>query len=121
MIENFFIGTDIECIKRFETIKPDDKFSEKVYTNIELEYCFKKQYPAQHLAVRFAAKEAIIKALSASGVLQVNYTDIEIRNDKNNIPTAKVNTNIMKSYKIKISLSHCEDKAIAFVLLEKVE
>ena len=55
------VGVDIEDIGRFRKLdqKSSGVFLKKVYTKNELDYCFQKSVPAQHLAVRFAGKEAV--------------------------------------------------------------
>ena len=61
-----FIGVDIEDISRFnnKTLENDSVFLEKIFTQNELEYCYKQKNYASSLAARFCAKEAVIKALS---------------------------------------------------------
>jgi len=109
----FAIGVDIERISRFKNV--NKRFLNKIYTKIELQYCLKRNNPAQQLAARFAGKEAIIKAFYDLGKI-LSFRDIEIVNDKNNIPTVNIP---LKNYKTKISLSHNKDNAIAFALVIK--
>ena len=61
---HFSVGIDIEHTERFQNIdsKYNDQFLNDIFTDSELEYCFNKQNPHQHLAGRFAAKEAAFKA-----------------------------------------------------------
>lgn len=108
------IGADIEEISRFN--KLDKKILNKIFTEKELEYCFNKKNYSQHLAARFAGKEAVIKALS-SFKEKINLNDIEILNNRGKIPTVKLKN--AKKYDIKISLSHNKNNAIAFVLISK--
>ena len=109
------IGVDIESIERFEALdkKDSNRFIAKIFTKKEVQYCFSKKTPAQHMAVRFAAKEAIIKAISSLGKKAPAFNAIDIINDAKGIPSVK-----LKGYNIKISLAHCGDKAIAFVMVE---
>lgn len=60
------IGTDIVEISRIKNAvaKWGERFLRKIFTENEISYCYKKKDPFPHLAVRFAAKEAVIKALS---------------------------------------------------------
>ncbi len=113
------IGVDIEDIGRFAKLdfKNDRAFFEKIFTEKEIEYCVSKANPCRHFAARFAGKEAVIKALQMKGV---EYKDIEILNDLKGVPRVRVNLKngggkINKC--LRISLSHCKDKAIAFVVL----
>lgn len=117
-INNFSIGVDIETISRFSGLnkKKSKVFLSKIFTEKELDYCFSKKTAAQHLAVRFAAKEALIKAVSLFDKKKLSLNEIEII--KNNDGAPSVN---LRGYDIKISLSHCEDKAVAFVLIEKTK
>ena len=55
------------CMNRFEEILGNKKFLSKIFTEKEIEYCMKRADPKKHFAVRFAGKEAIIKALSSAG------------------------------------------------------
>ena len=116
----FGIGVDIENIKRFRNsnVANNKQFLGKIFTKKELDYCFSKSKPEQHLAARYAGKEAVVKALCSLGKTSIDYKDIEITNNKNNVPIAKINNNNSDGLKIKISLAHCEDKAIAFAIVE---
>ena len=117
----FGIGVDIEDIKRFRNlnIANNKQFLGKIFTKKELDYCFSKAKPEQHLAARYTGKEAIVKALCSFRKISINYKDIEITNNKNNVPIARINNKELDNLKIKISLSHCEDQAIAFAVVEK--
>lgn len=114
---NFNIGTDIENINRFRNYKKNNRFLINIFTKNELDFCFTKSEPAPHLAVRFAGKEAIIKALN--GICNVNplYNQIEIMNNKSGAPIVKFNNKNIKNIKVLLSLSHCQDKALAFAIL----
>ena len=117
----FGVGVDIENIERFSkpnTIK-NKQFLEKIFTKKELNYCFSRAKPEQHLAVRYAGKEAVVKALSSLGKANIDYKKVEILNSKNSVPMVKINNKELGNLKIKISLAHCEDKAIAFVIASK--
>ena len=87
----FKIGNDIIETERVKNLyeKYGDKFKKRVYTNKEIEYCEKKNTNKyQSYAGRFAAKEAIFKAISTGldDKYSVNWTDIEIMNDENGKP-----------------------------------
>jgi len=120
MFENFGIGVDIETVNRFRKLNrvKDVIFLEKIFTKNELDYCFsKKDNAGQHLTARFAGKEAIIKALSSINEIIV-HQKIEIINNKIGVPIVKLKSSRI-NFKIKLSLSHCEDKAIAFAIAIK--
>ena len=108
-------GTDIIEIERVkESIENvGTKFIERVYTEKEIEYCeSRKKQKYQHYAGRFAAKEAIIKAISQYE--NPHMLEINIYNDTNGKPIVKY-----KNYKIMLSISHEDNYAIAFAIIEK--
>lgn len=115
--KNLGVGTDIENIDRFRKLDRDKNgnFLDKIFTKKELDYSFSKAKPYQHLAARYAGKEAVVKALSSIGKQNIDYKDIEILNDDNGIP--KVNLNYNGSLKVHISLSHSNDRALAFAVI----
>jgi holo-[acyl-carrier protein] synthase len=117
-LDNISIGVDIERISRFKdlNITGNSTFLNKIFTKKEMDYCFSKKAPAQHLAVRFAAKEAIIKAIDPLDKKISHLNKIEITQNINGAPLVN-----LKGYIIKISLSHCGDQAIAFVILKKIK
>ena len=107
------IGVDIEDIKRFES--RSQKFLDRVYTKSEQEYCLSKKLPAKHLAVRFCAKEAIIKALTALNMVHPSLREIEIYHNENKVPQIRLLNNDDNKLTFQVSLSHDRTKAIAFV------
>jgi len=118
------VGTDIEDICRFRKLDRDknSNFLDKIFTKKELDYSFSKANPHQHLAARYAGKEAVVKALSSLGKRSIDYKDIEILNNNKGIP--KVNINYGKidhgknnNLKVNISLSHSNDRALAFAVI----
>lgn len=115
------VGNDIietERIKRLYE-KYADNFKNKVYTSKEIEYCeSKKLNKFQSYAGRFAAKEAVFKAISQgfSNKYQINWKDIEILNDVSGRPYVNLN-NINFVEGIDISISHIKDYAIATVIV----
>lgn len=115
---NFGIGVDIESIDRFRNI--DNSFLNKIFTKNEIDYCFSKENAAPYLAVRYAGKEAVVKALSSIGKLKLNYKEIEILNDEKGVPMVR-NDNIgFHNLQVYLSLSHCKDKAIAFATVMEI-
>ncbi|HEY4521853.1 MAG TPA: 4'-phosphopantetheinyl transferase superfamily protein [Candidatus Paceibacterota bacterium] len=117
-MNNFFylhVGVDIEDVNRFNLdFKKNKTFLNRIFTKDELRYCFSKQNPSFHLAVRFAAKEAIVKAFYSLGKKPPALNKLNIKNNKNGVPTID-----LKGFDVRISLSHCRDKAIAFALISK--
>ena len=78
----FGIGTDIVNIKRInKSLKKNNVFKNKIFSKKEILYCDKKKYPPAYYAKRFAAKEALTKALGTGIRKGINFNDIEILND----------------------------------------
>lgn len=116
----YFIGTDIVSVSRIENIiqQYSDRFKKHTFTDNEKSYCDLKQNPAIHYAGRFAAKEAIKKALYSSGIINsINFTDIEIASGVSGIPEVQLSYPNLNNVQIKISISHIEEYAIAFALV----
>ena len=116
-LKNLGVGTDIEDVGRFRNLdrNKNGNFLDKIFTKKELDYSFSKAKPYQHLAARYAGKEAVVKALGSLGRQGIDYKDIEILNDNNGIP--KVNLNHNSGLKVNISLSHSNDRALAFAVI----
>ena len=110
----FFIGVDIESIAGFNKLgrRKDKGFLAKIFSSKELAYCYAKKNPAQHLAVRFAGKEAVNKALAGLDQEAVPLNQIEILHNRRGVPTAW-----LKNYSIQIRLSHGAGQALAFAIV----
>ena len=76
----FGIGTDIVNIKRLEKIlkKNNKNFKSRIFSKNEIFYCEKKSNPASFYAKRYAAKEALSKALGTGIRKCINFKDIEV-------------------------------------------
>ncbi len=112
------VGVDCERISRFKRLPygKTEHFYRRVFTPAEIEYCTSCREPYHRFAVRFAAKEAVIKALN--GILRPYYKDIEVRKEKNGEPRIHINKKKfkeLKSLSIALSLAHSASHAIAFV------
>jgi holo-[acyl-carrier protein] synthase len=105
-------GIDIIEVKRIQqTLRSNKRFSERVFTAKEIAYCEGKVNKYQHYAVRFAAKEAILKALGSKGIA---LKDISIRNLDTGKPEPVLTGKLKKLEKnIIVSLSHCQEYAVA--------
>lgn len=118
-----FCGTDIIEVSRIrESIeRSGEKFLKLVYTPAEIKYCESKRLSKYyHYAGRFAAKEAIYKAVSPllKNKFDISWKNAEVINDVNGNP--KINFIDIKFDKIKsidISISHCKEYAVATVVL----
>ncbi len=121
----FGIGTDIVRTGRLKAAveRWGDRFLKRVYTDGEIAYAYRKSNPFLSLAARFAAKEALIKAVGKR--LPVAMADIEIVNNEEGGPSISPRGNLRTYFeqeKIRqthVSLSHEDDYSIAFVVLEK--
>ena len=114
----FGLGTDIVNIKRLEKIikKNKNTFKSRVFSKNEILYCEKKNNPVPFYAKRYAAKEALSKALG-TGIRQgINFKDIEITNNNFGKPSIKLKgatenflNKKLKSKKYSIYLSLSDD------------
>ena len=102
------------------------RFTERVFTAQEREYCESKGVAAfQSYAARFAAKEAFLKALKTGWRGKITWKDIEVVQSEEGVPSLSVTgeaetlLNELGADTIHISLSHTADHAIAQVILEK--
>ena len=100
-----------QAIKRW-----GDGFLNHVFTKEEISYAQKHRYPNQHFAARFAAKEAVLKAIGDNS--HVHWRDIRISNDKNGKPVCTYKNKKFKN-KILISISHTENYAVASAIITK--
>lgn len=112
------VGNDIIEVERIKDSieKLGEKFIKRIYTENEIEYCEKtKNMKYQHYAARFAAKEAIFKALSTLIIdkFKLEWTDFEVLNNEQGRPYVNVLNLDIPNVKIDVSLSHIKEYAIA--------
>ena len=115
-------GIDIIEVDRIqESIETlGETFLNKVYTKKEIEYCeSKNKQKYQSYAARFAAKEAVFKALSKQleGRYNITWKNIEVLNDKNGRPYVNLINTSKEITQIDISLSHIKETAVANVVI----
>ncbi len=93
------IGTDIVNANRIKlAIKRNGNFfKKKIYTNFEIKNCEKRKNKIECYAKRFAAKEALFKALAVRNKLQ--FKDIEIKNNPSGAPKFNIKGNSLKNLK----------------------
>jgi holo-[acyl-carrier protein] synthase len=113
------IGVDIIEIDRVEKIIKEfgDKFLKKVYSDEEIKYCKSKAKPSQHFAARFAAKEAVAKAMGTGFGKDLMLKDVEVRNDFNGKPMVYYKG--IRNDNVLISISHCDHYVVAFAVLKE--
>jgi holo-[acyl-carrier protein] synthase len=111
------IGTDIIEIERIARVVQDHpRFKTRIYTKAELDYCLGKKSCHAHLAARFAAKEAVAKAIGQS----LSWQDVEIANGDHGKPVVKLSgkaKRLTKSKRILLTMSHSENYATATAIL----
>lgn len=111
------LGIDVIEIERVErALERRPRLRERLFTPAELEYADARARPGRHLAARFAAKEAVIKALGAPGV---GPGSIEIVAGEP--PTARLSGNAAElagDREISVSLTHSRDTAAAVALAQ---
>jgi holo-[acyl-carrier protein] synthase len=124
----FGIGTDIVNIKRMKQTlsKNGNVFKKRIFSKGEINYCEKKKNPIPYYAKRFAAKEALSKALGTGIRKGINFKNIEISNDRYGKPTIQLTGSTenylkqkikKKKYSIYLSLSDDAPWAQATVII----
>mgnify|MGYP001585368001 CR=1 FL=1 len=118
------VGIDIVEIRRIkDAIESNDRFLEKIFTTIELEYLKSRNLRPEYVAGRFAAKEAIAKALG-TGFRGFDFKDVEIDRTTLGKPIvilkgkAKLIAKKEGKYNIHLSISHGQDSAVAYAIFE---
>ena len=117
------IGIDIESIVRIDSLSKQygDRFRRRIFTDNELAYSLKRRYPAQHLAGRFAAKEAAMKALGTGRSQGVLWKDVEVIRDSGP-PSLSFHGTALKMFssiganRSLMSITHSGDWALAEVI-----
>jgi holo-[acyl-carrier protein] synthase len=110
------IGIDIIDVERVRKLaEKNPRFLERIFTPKEIDYCLKKKNKYQHLAARFAVKEAFFKAIGK----RISWQDVELFN----LPSGKPQLDIKFKErffieKALVSISHLKEYAVAAVILE---
>jgi holo-[acyl-carrier protein] synthase len=117
------IGVDIIEIARIQRSVDitGERFLEKVFTPGEIAYCRSKSNSHQHFAARFAAKEAVSKALSTGWAGEFRWKDVEVVNDPSGQPRITLHGKLrdaLSSLSILLSISHSETHVVAMALIE---
>src|SRR5579864_8733716 len=108
------IGVDIVEIGRIAKSLRNPRFLTRIFAPREVAYCRSKKNAAQHFAVRFAAKEAVWKAV---GQPQLLHRDIQVHNRPNGKPEIQFPKRFTRfSRRVSISLSHGRDYAVAMAI-----
>jgi holo-[acyl-carrier protein] synthase len=120
-------GVDIVDISRFQRFVAENNtpLLERVFTRRELAYCSGKKHSAQHFALRFAAKEAFLKAVGTGLRGGLSWQHMEVVNDGLGKPEMLLSGKAAELFadnglqKIFLSLSHDGNMAVAMLVLEK--
>ncbi len=117
------IGVDIIEIARIRESMESrgGGFLEKVFTPQEIAYCSGKHNSAQHFAARFAAKEAVSKALSTGWAGEFRWKDVELTNDPSGQPRITLHGPLrdrLAGNSVFVSLSHSHSHVVAMVVID---
>jgi holo-[acyl-carrier protein] synthase len=118
------IGTDIiECLRIAQMIeRHGELFINRVYTPLEIRYCSSRKQATQHYAGRWAAKEAVLKALGTGWREGISWRDIEVRNDTLGKPVVGLRggaADLVEQLGITellVTISHCRSHAMAYAI-----
>ena len=119
------VGVDIVRIGRMESAvqRWGRRFLERIFTGAEIDACYEKARPYASLAVRFAAKEALVKA-SGGKLSGISFREIEIINLANGGPAIKKEGRLARALaesgigNLYLSLSHEDEYGVAMVVAE---
>ena len=115
----FSIGTDLVEVRRLARLIRNRRFLDRVFTSSEQAYCKGKKNAAQHFAVRFAAKEAVWKALSGLKVAGIAHKEIGVARAPDGKPSVTFSSRLKKyEKKISLSLSHTREYALAAAVFQ---
>jgi len=118
------VGTDILEIDRVREVyrKFGGRFLSRIFTPGEVDYCLGKSDPVPSLAARFAAKEAVFKAVNKFlGFKRIPWREIEITRAESGAPHVKLHNVSGDGFSVHVSLSHSRTHVSAVAILEKQE
>ena len=119
-----WIGVDIIEIDRIQRLAEDsgERFLQRVFTEGELRYAAGKHHQYQHLAARFAAKEAASKALATGWSGAFRWTDVEVVNDPTGQPRIQLHgelASLLAGATVHVTISHSDSHVVAMVVIEE--
>lgn len=123
------VGADIiECLRIAKMIeRHGELFITRVYTDTEIAYCSARKAATQHYAGRWAAKEAVLKALGTGWVRGIAWRDIEVRNNPGGAPNVVLRGGAREVFersgadRIHVTISHCRSHATAYAVAESTQ
>ena len=99
------IGIDILEINRLNVaIKKNNNLITRLFTKSEIKYCIKKKNKINFFAKRYSAKESLVKALGTGFRNNINFKDIEIKNDSIGMPYLSIKSTLEKKIKKKFKI-----------------
>ena len=118
------LGVDVVEIGRIRGVveRWGGHFLRKIFTDGELAYAGSKRDGVQHLAARFAVKEAVAKALSTGWQGGFRWKDIEVGNDPSGKPTVALSgglRNRLAGAHIHVSISHSDSVVVGVAIIER--
>jgi holo-[acyl-carrier protein] synthase len=118
------VGTDIVLVSRIQEAleKYGDRFLRRIFTEEERAYCESQKYAVQHYAARFAAKEAMSKAIGTGISGETTWTSIEVVKRRSGEPILRLHGALAERYadcRLHVSLSHTSQSALAVVVVER--
>jgi holo-[acyl-carrier protein] synthase len=112
------VGIDLLEIERLErALERHPRLADRVFTEAERDYAAARARPGRHLAARFAAKEAVVKALGLSGGLGLREIEI-VAGEPPRVSLSGRAAGAAAGAQIKISLTHSRDFAAAVAIVE---
>lgn len=118
------IGVDLVCVERFAQLLRDHPgAAHELFTTFELAYCDGKRRRVEHLAARFAAKEAVLKAFGTGLAQRTRWTDVEVRNNSRGRPLVRLGGAVAARASargvrdVDVSLTHTASLAMAHAVV----
>ena len=119
------LGVDIVEIDRMrDALRRRPRLKERIFSAEERAYCDQRSKPEVHYALRFAAKEAVSKAMETGWSGQFRWRDVEVVNEASGAPKVVLHDYVasqLAQCKVHVSLSHTENTVVAFAIIEKQE
>ncbi|NOY06155.1 MAG: holo-[acyl-carrier-protein] synthase [Chlorobi bacterium] len=118
------LGVDIEEVERVHRLADQyrQRFLDRVFTRQEQDYCFGRARPYHHLAARFAAKEALSKALGTGWTGRFRWRDAEVMKDDQGKPFFRLHNELLEQVRgrnVLLSISQASDHVTATVIIER--
>jgi len=114
------VGVDLVDVQRLRRLLTEHSDRhEELFTPAELDYCRGKRRRDEHLAARFAAKEAVLKAFGTGFSRRMRFTEVEVLNERSGRPQVRLTGSAASFAKrhglsqLDVSLSHTEGLALA--------